>query len=247
MKYLSVVIPAFNEARRLKSTLHDITRYLSSLNEDSEIIIVNDGSTDNTEQLIRNFMADLDDMVRFKIQLLYIHLKQNQGKGAALKKGILETSGQYVLFMDADNATNIREISKLMPFVESTYDIAIGSRNIQGAVILKHQPYLREKMGKIFNKIVRLTTVRGFIDTQCGFKLFRKKAAHAICAESKINGFACDVEMLYIAKKMGYKIIEVPITWEDNPDSRIQMFSNSVSMLKDVLRIKSLHKNLKKT
>lgn len=245
MRFLSVVIPAYNEEQRIAATLQNVSRYLMKQEEESEIIIVNDGSTDRTEQVIRRFMAGLDDYKRFKTQLIYIAEKKNRGKGFVLKKGILEARGSYVLFMDADSAAGISEITKLLPHVQAQYDIAIGSRSIAGAILLKHQPPLRERMGKIFNRLVCLTTVKGFIDTQCGFKLFRRSAARAIFTETKINGFACDVEMLYIAMEKNLKIIEVPITWEDHPDSRVHLIRGSLAMLRDLLKIRRLHKKKK--
>ena len=144
MRYLSIVIPAYNEEHRISATLKDISRYLNMMDEESEIIIINDGSTDGTEQVIRRFMAGLDDFQRFKTQIIYLGDKRNYGKGAALKKGMLEARGTHVLFMDADNAATIRELSKLLPYVQSEYDVAIGSRSISGAVILKRQPRLRQ-------------------------------------------------------------------------------------------------------
>lgn len=241
MKYLSVVIPAYNEAHRIGPTLQDISNFLCLIEDESEIIIVNDGSTDNTEQLVRRFMSGLDDMRRFKTQVILINEKQNRGKGAALRKGMLEANAKYVVFTDADNSTHIREFNKLIEYVKTTYDIAIGSRSLPGSNIIKKQSWVRQTMGKIFNRIVKLSTLEGFIDTQCGFKLFRRDAARTIFSETRINGFACDVEILYIAKKKSYKIIEVPVTWENHPESRVRLFSSSYRMLRDVLKIRKIH------
>jgi len=242
MKYISVVIPAYNEALRIGVTLREIALFLSLIEEETEIIIVNDGSTDGTELIIRRFMANLNDMTRFKTQVIYLNEKTNRGKGFALRKGLMEATGRYVLFTDADNSTSIRETNKLLPYVKSDYDIAIGSRSIAGSVLIKRQTYIRQMMGKIFNLFVRLCVLKGFIDTQCGFKLFRREAVRSIIPKSKIDGFAFDVEILYIARKSDFKVIEVPITWENHPDSRVKLFSSSYRMLKDLLTIKSLHK-----
>lgn len=241
MKYLSIVIPAYNEARRIIPTLNEIVHYLSKLGEDSEIIIVNDGSTDKTEEIIRRFMDSLDELRRHKIQVIYIKNKQNKGKGAALKAGVGEAQGSYILFTDADNSTSIDEIKKLLPYVESQYDIAIGSRSMKGSVITQRQSLIRQTMGKIFNRIVRVTTLRGFIDTQCGFKLFKRKAAKTVFNESLIDGFAIDVEILYVAKQKGFKIIEVPVAWTNHPNTHVRLFSSSLRMLLDILKIRGIH------
>ncbi|MBD3271211.1 MAG: glycosyltransferase [Elusimicrobia bacterium] len=242
MRNLSIIIPAYNEADRLTPTLNDITVYLSLLDSDSEIILVNDGSQDATEQVIRKYMNNLDDMLRFKTQIIYIPLKQNLGKGAALKRGLTEAQGEYVLYTDADNSTSIRELQKLIPFMNNNFDIVIGSRSIAGSNIVQRQNLLRQSMGKIFNFLVRMFVMKDFIDTQCGFKLFRLAALKKILPHTKITGFAFDVELLYLAKKSKFKIIEVPITWNNHPKSHVHLLSSSLRMLKDLMKIKSLHK-----
>lgn len=242
MRYLSVVIPAYNEANRIMVTLNEIVQFLGRMEEESELIIVNDGSTDSTEKVIRNFMHALDDMSRFKIQVIYLKHAVNQGKGAALKFGLMEAQGHFVLFMDADNSTRIQELNKLFPHIHTQYDIAIGSRNIPQSHIITRQTIFRQTMRKIFNVFVQMFAVKGIIDTQCGFKLFKRNVLTAVVPECRISGFAFDVELLFVAKQKKFKIIEIPITWNNHPDSHAKLFSSSLQMFIDLLSIHNMHK-----
>lgn len=234
-KFVSIVIPAYNEEKRIGKTLEKVLAYLAGKNYDSEIIVVDDGSTDETQKIIKGFP------VNGKIRL--ITNEKNEGKGSAVRKGVLEATGKYIFFTDADLSTPIEELEKFIKHSEEGgYDVVIGSRSIKGADILVHQPFYREMMGKIFNKIVRLFAIRGFIDTQCGAKLFRHAAAKKIFSLQKLSSFAFDVEVLYIAKKLGFKIYEIPVKWMNSETSRVRLISDSVKMFRDVLKIRALHK-----
>ncbi len=228
---LSVIIPAFNEEKRLPKTLEEIDKYLSKQNFEYEIIVVNDGSKDKTREVVREKMAKIKN-------LKLIDNKENQGKGAVVRQGMLEAKGEFRLFTDADNSTSIDQIEKMWPEFEKGFDIVIGSREIKGAILDPPQNLFRRFVGegfKIFRKIVLgLWEIQ---DTQCGFKCFTKKAAEDIFPRCQINRFAFDPEILLIGKKLGYKIKEVPVYWRNDPESKVK-FKAIFNMALDLLRIK---------
>lgn len=228
---ISIVIPSYNEENRILSSLNNIQRYMDKHFPDYEIIVVDDGSTDNTIGVVTESMKK-------NPKLRLIRNKVNKGKGYSVKNGFLNSKGHYLLFSDADLSTPIGEIEKLMDFIDNHYDVAIGSRGLKESDIKIHQPIHRETMGKIFNLFVRALTIKEFKDTQCGFKLFKRKAALAICKRQQIERFSFDVEMLYIAKKLGYKIKEVPIQWFNSPNSRVNPIKDSMKMFIDLLKIR---------
>lgn len=229
---LSVVIPAYNEEERLGKTLERAHEYLSSAGSPFEIIVVDDGSVDATIRVAEVFAAGHQSACVIKNGI-------NRGKGYSVKNGVEHSKGDYILFSDADLSTPIEDIEKLFPkLLLEGYDIAIGSRSIRGADVRVHQPFHREMMGKIFNKIVRLFTLRGFKDTQCGFKLFSARSARDIFPRQRIERFSFDVEALYIARKLGYRIAEVPVTWYDSPRSRVSIVGDPFQMFLDVLKIR---------
>lgn len=233
--HFSIIIPAYNEEERLKESLDKIHSYLNAKFFKYEVIVVNDGSTDNTKQ------SALSSSLYQTGKLKLLTNIQNKGKGFSVKKGILESKGNFVLFSDADLSTPIEEVEKLFKYVNSGYDIAIGSRSIKGADIRVHQPVYRELMGRFFNLIVKTVALKGIVDTQCGFKLFKSEVAKEIASRMQINGFSFDVEMLYLGKKIGYSVKEVPIVWINSPASRVEVFKDSLKMFSDVLSIKRLH------
>jgi dolichyl-phosphate beta-glucosyltransferase len=229
---LSVVIPAYNEALRLPATLRRIHAYLEEAAPDHEIIVVDDGSTDSTAERTLEAASELRG-------IRLINNEVNRGKGYSVRRGVLSSRGQLVLISDADLSTPIEEMEKLLPFVRGGFDFAIGSRGMKESDIAVRQPWHREKMGKTFNLMVRAIAVRGIRDTQCGFKLMRGDAAREVFGKCRLDGFSFDVEVLFVARGLGYKIREVPIRWLDSPSSRVRLLSDPAKMLVDLLRIRA--------
>ncbi|MCS7151562.1 MAG: glycosyltransferase family 2 protein [Endomicrobia bacterium] len=230
MRLLSIIIPVYNEEERIVRTLSTIIGYLEGIMYDFEIIAIDDGSVDNTPKILQNFASSYT-----KIKVLNNTI--NLGKGAAVRNGVLNAEGEYIYFTDADLSTPIEELEKFLSYIKD-YDIVIGSRATKGSQILVHQPFYREFMGKTFNKLVKLFFRMNFNDTQCGAKLFKKDVAKKIFSISKINGFAFDVEVLYIAELYGYKIKEVPVLWRHSKGSKVHLVKNGLEMLVDLFRIK---------
>jgi len=229
--HLSVIIPAYNEEKRLPKTLTEIDKYLRKQFYDYEIIVVNDGSKDRTAEIVRKLAKEIKN-------LRLIDNKANHGKGFVVRQGLLKAQGRYRLFTDADNSTSIDQVEKMWPEFEKGYDIVIGSRDIKGAILDPPQPWLRRLVGDTFNLLVQLILgLWGFRDTQCGFKGFTEKAAKDILPKCKINRFAFDPEILIIGKKMGYKIKEIPIYWKATPTTAVKLKS-MVKMGIDLLKIK---------
>ncbi len=231
--YLSIVIPAYNEEERIGNTLKVILNYLSEQNYSSEVIVVDDGSNDSTVSLIKN---DFPSVIIFKQE-------KNQGKGAAVRRGMLEANGEITIFSDADLSTPIYETQKILNHLSSNYDICIGSRALNNDLIKEHQPFYREFMGKTFNKLVQFLVIKGIQDTQCGFKGFKTEIAKEIFKRAKINGFSFDVEALFIASKMNYKIKEQAVEWYNDDRSKVDPIKDSIKMLIEIFKIRGLHKN----
>jgi dolichyl-phosphate beta-glucosyltransferase len=234
---LSVIIPAYNEEKRLRDTLIAVSRYLEKRYKEYEIIVVDDGSSDGTRRIAEEIAHRMPN-------LRIISNQKNTGKGYSVKTGILASRGDKVLFTDADLSAPISELEKLENALNREHGIAIASRADKGTVILKKQNILRRYMGKTFNMLVRIFLIKGFKDTQCGFKLFRRHVALDLFSRQKLNGFTFDTEILYLAGKLGYKVKSVPVIWSDSPGSKVRIFSGSLSMLLELLKIKRLHSNL---
>ena len=232
--FLSVVIPSFNEEKRLGPTLEKILHYLRGKNYAWEIIVVDDGSTDATAKLAEE---KLDSVTHRVLRNIY-----NEGKGQAVKRGMLEAQGDYVLFTDADLSTPIEEVERLLSRLQTESDVAIGSRGLRESRVEVHQNLMREGMGKIFNRIARFVSFKRIRDSQCGFKCFRKEVARALFQEQKLKRFSFDAEIIYLAQKRGYKIAEVPVLWRNSPYSRVHILKDSVRMLVDVFRIPWMHR-----
>ena len=231
----SIVIPAYNEEKRIINTLKRITEFMTLNYPEYEIIVVDDGSTDSTAGVInKNFSSD----ARIKI----LKLSSNRGKGYAVRKGILASNGESILITDADMSAPIEQISKLFPFLSEGNDIIMASRAIDKAYVKKHQPWYREIMGKIFNLFVRMLVFKGFYDTQCGFKLIRSDVAKDLANLMQIDGFCFDVEMIFLALKKGYKPIEIGVDWINSPDSKVKLFTSSLAMFVDLFKIKKILK-----
>jgi dolichyl-phosphate beta-glucosyltransferase len=237
---ISIVIAAYNEEKRISPSLFKIKEYLTGQDMDYEIIVVDDGSTDRTRKIAADLIPDIP-------HLKVISYETNRGKGYALKTGVLASDGDVVLLTDADLSTPIEELSKLLPLIsDGKYDIAIGSRALALSEIIRKQPWWRQSMGKLFNKIVKVLIVDDFRDTQCGFKVFSGDAARNLFSQAQIDRFAYDVEILALAKKKGYRILEVPIRWINSPESKVNPFRDSLQMLCDLLRIRATVGSAKK-
>lgn len=227
--HLSVVIPAYNEEKRLPKTLEAIDKYLSKQNYSYEIIVVNDGSKDGTAEIVRG------SSIR---NLRLIDNQVNHGKGHVVRQGMLEAQGQYRLFTDADNSTSIDQVEKMWPYFKEGYNIVIGSRDIKGAVIAVPQSFGRRRLGDVFNLIVQIVSgLFGIWDTQCGFKGFSRKAVEDIFPRLTIDRWAFDVEILVLAKRMGYKIKEIPVVWINSPESKVGL-RGMIKMLIEVFQIR---------
>ena len=221
---ISIVIPVYNEEQRIGKTLKIINNYLNKKNIDYELIIVDDGSTDDSIKVVEDFFSHYPQ-IKYKLLKNY----KNLGKGAAVRKGVLSACGELVYFTDADLSTPIEEMFKFVDIIEKEgYDIVIGSRGLKESKILVHQPFYRETMGKIFNKIIKILLMNDFNDTQCGAKMFKNEVAKKVFSLSTINNFAFDVEILYFAKKLGYKIKEVSVVWKNSKGSKVKLLTDSI-------------------
>ncbi len=230
--HLSVIIPAYNEEKRLTRTLKEINKYLIAQPYDYEILVVDNVSTDKTAEIIKN----LENRMK---GLRYIEGSAHQGKGFAVKKGMLAARGDFRIFTDADNSTSIDQIEKMWPEFKVGFDIIIGSRDIKGAILDPPQSWLRQIIlgegFKLFRKmIIGLWDLQ---DTQCGFKGFTKKAAEDIFPKSRISQWAFDPEILIIAERMEYKIKEIPVVWKNDLASKVK-FSSMIKMAIDLLKIR---------
>jgi len=229
---ISIVIAAYNEENRIGESLLKIKEYLDEQGSDYEIIVVDDGSTDNTRRVAANYNSEIKN-------LKVIGYPANKGKGYALRQGVFASSGDAVLLTDADLSTPIEELDRLLPLIsEQQHDVVIGSRALEPNKILKKQPWWRQGMGKIFNRIVKILVLDDFDDTQCGFKLFSDRAARILFKYARVNRFAYDVEILALAKKKGYRISEVPVKWINSPASKVNPIFDSMQMLFDLIKIR---------
>jgi dolichyl-phosphate beta-glucosyltransferase len=229
---ISVIIPAYNEQSRLPNTIRRAYEYLSGMADDFEIIVVDDGSTDGTARSIKKAASELAG-------IKLVSNDTNRGKGFSVRRGVLASRGKLVLISDADLSTPIDDVEKLLPFVSEEFSMAVGSRALKESDVALRQTWYREGMGKIFNVFVRSVVFGGIHDTQCGFKLMNGDIAREVFKHCRINGFCFDVEALYVAKKMGYGIKEVPVKWVNSPASRVRIFRDSAKMFFDLFRIRA--------
>jgi len=225
------VVPAFNEQLRLERTLREIADYFRRRQRDVEILVVDDGSTDCTSDLVEALREEV-------AELQLIRLPANRGKGYAVRTGVANARGDRVLFCDADGATPIAEIERLERAVDAGVDVAIGSRGLPQEETHVQARLHRRLIGRSFHLLVTTLAVKGFTDTQCGFKLFRGGAAHDLFARTRLDGFAFDVELLVIARLRGYTVREVPVNWVHQPGSRINLVRDSLRMARDLVGIR---------
>ncbi len=227
--YLSLIIPAYNEAGHLRATLRTAREYFEKQTYSAEIIVVDDGSTDGTADVAQ---ATLDDV-------RVISYQPNRGKGHAVKTGMLAATGDYRVFYDADASTPIDQLEKLWPQFEAGADIVIGSRSMPGSQVEIHQSWMRENMGRAFNRLLRMFNLTSFPDTQCGFKGFTAAACEVVFPRQTINGFAFDAELLFIAIKHGLRVEQVPVKWINCPDSSVHVATDAPRMLAELLTIRA--------
>ena len=227
--HLSVIIPAFNEAGRIVSTLNRVAAYLQARTYTWEILVVDDGSEDDTASLVSGAARELDG-----IRLLR---REHFGKGWAVRAGMLEARGRYRFMCDADLAMPVEWLDKFLEKMDQGVDVVIGSREVVGARRYD-EPYHRHLRGRVFNWVVRAVAVRGFQDTQCGFKCFSADAADWLFSRQRTRGMGFDVEILYLAAKMGYPVVEMPVEWRHQAGSKVRPGIDSIDMFKDTLLIR---------
>jgi dolichyl-phosphate beta-glucosyltransferase len=228
---LSIVIPAYNEAARLPATLQRLAEYLPTLGLQTEVLIVDDGSGDRTAAVAGSFAAKITG-------LRVLSNGTNRGKGYSVRHGMLEAAGDLVLFTDADLSAPIEESDKLISALKNGYDVAIGSRAMNRSLISTHESVFREFAGIIFNKIVRVVLWLPFVDTQCGFKAFRRERCRIIFELQRIEGFGFDPELLYLARQYGLRAIEIPVRWGHSTDTKVSMLRDSLKMFIDIFAIR---------
>ena len=230
----SLVIPCFNEAARIGATLRVTLDYLTVNAPESELIVVNDGSTDATAAIAREML------LQAKVAVRLLENFPNRGKGAAVRSGLLAAREPIGLFFDADLSTPITETPKLIePIVSGEVDIALGSRALDRSLIGVHQPWRREQGGRVFNLLVRVATGLPFWDTQCGFKAFRLDVCRPILEAARVDGFAFDVELLLLAHRAGLRIREIPVRWNHAEGSKVSFFRDSLRMLREVITMRA--------
>jgi dolichyl-phosphate beta-glucosyltransferase len=236
---LSVAITAHNEAARLPPSLERALPFLEALGRTYEIVVNDDGSTDATAQLVRDFGARYPDRIRL------VGTPTNQGKGAGVRRAVLASRGRYVLFSDADFSTPIEELPRLLEALEDGYDVAIGSRiQPDGTDMRRSQPVYRRLFGKLFHRLADPLIVRGIGDTQSGFKAFRGPVARELFGDVRLGSIIFDVEVLYLAQRRGYRVIEVPVRWTNAGGSRMRVtLGHAVRVLWDLVRVPWLHRH----
>lgn len=233
MDSISIVIPAFNEERRLTDTLTAVLAYLARRDwRFTEVVVVDDGSADGTARLVREFSA-----THAAVRL--VENPGNRGKGYSVRHGMMEARGEWILFSDADLSAPIEELDKLLAAArEGGASVAIGSRALDRSLIEVHQSGFREMAGRVFNLCMRALTGLPFRDTQCGFKLFEAGAARKVFRQQRLEGFGFDAEVLFIARQLGFRMVEIPVRWSHSEGTKVSMFRDSLNMFLDLLRIR---------
>lgn len=230
MKKLSVIIPAYNEEKRITKTLQNVDGYLEKQPYEYEIIVVDNNSNDRTVSIVKELEATT-------VQNARVVVEKTKGKGAAVQRGMLEARGEYAVFMDADNATPINEIEKFWPYLESGIEVVIGSRYQDPETVKIKQPFYKIVLSRLSNILIQLVLIPHIKDTQCGFKAFRAPAAKEIFKQISIYGWGFDMEVLAIALKLSYRIKEVPVSWEEHGGSHVPLRAY-LQALRDLLKIK---------
>ena len=244
--YLSVVIPAYKEKDRIGSNLLEVGKFLSDKNFEYEVIVVVDGSPDNTAEVAQNYSNQLKN-------LRVINNDANHGKGYVVRQGLLEAKGKYVVFLDADGSTSITHVEKFLPELENGFDVIVGSRKIKGSFVQIRQPRYREFMGEGGNWLIRIVLgLWSFPDTQCGFKMLTGKAAHDVASRMVVDRFGFDFELIIIAKALGFKIKQMPVRWLNEEGSTVSLTGPNgfiqvlIDLFKTKLRLIGGKYNIKK-
>jgi len=225
---LSLIIPAYNEEKLIGLNLKKILLFLDKMQYSWEVVVIDDGSSDATSKIV-------ESLKRMEIKL--VKLDENQGKGAALKAGFLAANGDYRIFSDADLSVDIETISPYMQKLKK-FDVVIASRRVKGSIIEKHQPWLRENMGRVFTLLTQILTGSKVVDFTCGFKGFTGASAKKIFAKSLISRWAYDAEIVFLAEKYGYKVCEYPVTWVNRKDTRVRLNKVIFESLRDLIKIR---------
>jgi dolichyl-phosphate beta-glucosyltransferase len=236
---VSVVIPAYNEATRLRPGLEQILQHVARTGLDLEVILVDDGSTDDTAEVFRRHLHE-------HVPCQVLRQSTNQGKARAVQRGILAAQGRYVGFSDADMSTPFSELDRFLQALGEGADLAIGSRALQGAEVAVRQPWLRASAGKLFGLYTRLLLLPSIPDSQCGFKFFRREVAQDLFSRQRLTGWAFDAELLYLARRRGYRIAQIPVRWLNDPGTKVNMLRAGFRMLGDVLRIRWSHRAVRR-
>ncbi len=231
MKQFSIIIPAYNESSRIRPTLDEILRYTAEKGWDAEILVVDDGSRDNTSEIVREYAVN-------HAQIQLIENPGNRGKGYSVRNGMLHARGEICLFTDADLSSPITQAQKLFDAIRDGADVAFGSRWLNAGLQTEHQPLYRQLFGRIFNLLLRVFLGLHYADTQCGFKAFRHEAAQRIFPLQKIERWGFDPEILFLARRMGMKAVEVPVIWAHSEGTRLHPFRDGMRMFGDVLHIR---------
>lgn len=232
---LSIIIPAYNEASRIGRTLRETFAYLNEHEGDSEVLVVDDGSDDETVKVAEDIFVAMSGCADARV----IRLQTNRGKGNAVRTGLLAARATVALFSDADLSTPIAEAQKLIaPIRAGRYDLVFGSRALNRTLIGVRQPWMREQSGRIFNQVMGLMTGLQYRDTQCGFKAFRMDVARPIIEQARIDGFGFDVELLYLARKAGLRLLERPVRWDHNEGSHVHIVRDSLRMFAAIVPLR---------
>lgn len=231
MPRYSIVFPAFNESERIKNSLDQVLKHIAVERWDAEVIVVNDGSRDDTAAIVRRYAAQHS-------QVSLIENPGNRGKGYSVRNGVLHASGDYILFADSDLSSPIHEATKLFSALRDGADVAIGSRWLNPALMTERQPILRQVAGRVFNVLNRVILGLHFKDTQCGMKAFTRESAHRVFPRQRIERWGFDPEILFIARKLGYKTVEIPVEWAHDDRSKINPLLDGIKMFGEMLQIR---------
>lgn len=240
--HVTIVIPVFNEQERIATTLYGIKDYLSQQPYTSDVMIIDDGSSDLTSEVVR--VVDIySEEVKDQTSGLLVENVKNVGKGYSIAKGLLMAKGDIIAFTDADCSTPIDEIDKLINKISEGYDVVVGSRNLQASVV-ENRPAIRALLSRGFNMIAAAMGLLSITDSQCGFKAYRRDVARDVAQRQKTHGYCFDVEHIHMANKLGYKVAEVPVSWRHDEGSTMSLLDDSIAMFLDLIKIRWIHRKL---